>query len=35
MTLVPSIGHNAVRDRVMGGADRRPDREEIRPCGKK
>ncbi len=30
MTLVPSIGHNAVRDRVMGGADRRPSREEIR-----
>src|SRR5215207_5027188 len=29
-TLVPSIGHNAVRDRVMGGADRRPEREEIR-----
>ena len=29
-TLVPSIGHNAVRDLVMGGADRRPDREEIR-----
>jgi N-acyl-D-amino-acid deacylase len=23
-TLVPSIGHNAVRDFVMGGADRRP-----------
>src|SRR5918997_917053 len=30
MNLVPSIGHNAVRDRVMGGADRRPGREEIR-----
>jgi N-acyl-D-amino-acid deacylase len=30
ITLVPSIGHNAVRDLVMGGADRRPDREEIR-----
>ena len=29
-TLVPSIGHNAVRDLVMGGADRRPDRGEIR-----
>jgi N-acyl-D-amino-acid deacylase len=29
-TLVPSIGHNAVRDLVMGSADRRPDREEIR-----
>jgi N-acyl-D-amino-acid deacylase len=29
-TLVPSIGHNAVRDRVMGGADRRPDGEETR-----
>src|SRR5215218_5969836 len=28
-TLVPSIGHNAVRDRVMGGANRRPDREEL------
>ncbi|HSK99181.1 MAG TPA: D-aminoacylase [Rubrobacteraceae bacterium] len=28
-TLVPSIGHNAVRDLVMGGADRRPDREEV------
>jgi N-acyl-D-amino-acid deacylase len=30
-TLIPSIGHNAVRDLVMGGADRRPDREELRP----
>jgi N-acyl-D-amino-acid deacylase len=30
MTLVPSIGHNAVRDLVMGGADRQPDAEEIR-----
>jgi N-acyl-D-amino-acid deacylase len=29
-TLVPSIGHNAVRDLVMGGADRRPDGGEIR-----
>jgi N-acyl-D-amino-acid deacylase len=29
-TLVPSIGHNAVRDLVMGGANRRPDREELR-----
>jgi N-acyl-D-amino-acid deacylase len=29
-TLVPSIGHNAVRDLVIGGADRQPDREEIR-----
>jgi N-acyl-D-amino-acid deacylase len=29
-TLVPSIGHNAVRDFVMGGANRRPDREELR-----
>ena len=28
-TLVPSIGHNAVRDLVMGGADRRADREEL------
>jgi N-acyl-D-amino-acid deacylase len=28
-TLVPSIGHNAVRDFVMGGANRRPDREEL------
>src|SRR5215203_6113459 len=30
ITLVPSIGHNAVRDFVMGGANRRPDREELR-----
>ena len=29
-TLVPSIGHNAVRDFVMGGANRGPDREELR-----
>jgi N-acyl-D-amino-acid deacylase len=29
-TLVPSIGHNAVRDFVMGGANRQPDREELR-----
>ena len=29
-TLVPSIGHNAVRDFVMGGANRRPDHEELR-----
>jgi N-acyl-D-amino-acid deacylase len=29
-TLVPSIGHNAVRDVVMGGASRAPDRGEIR-----
>ena len=29
-TLVPSIGHNAVRDFVMGGANRRPDRAELR-----
>src|SRR5215208_3677980 len=29
-TLVPSIGHNAVRDCTMGGADRRPDPEELR-----
>lgn len=29
-TLVPSIGHNAVRDFVMGGANRRPDQEELR-----
>src|ERR687893_1155170 len=29
-TLVPSIGHNAVRDFVMGGANRRPDLEELR-----
>jgi N-acyl-D-amino-acid deacylase len=28
-TLVPSIGHNAVRDFVMGGANRQPDREEL------
>src|SRR5829696_5180971 len=34
ITLVPSIGHNAVRDLVMGGADRRPDREEIRAMRK-
>jgi N-acyl-D-aspartate/D-glutamate deacylase len=27
---VPSIGHNAVRDFVMGRANRRPDREELR-----
>lgn len=29
-TLVPSIGHNAVRDHVMGGANRQPDRGELR-----
>jgi N-acyl-D-amino-acid deacylase len=29
-TLVPSIGHNAVRDYVMGGGDRRPNRREVR-----
>jgi N-acyl-D-amino-acid deacylase len=29
ITLVPSIGHNAVRDFVMGGVNRRPDREEL------
>src|SRR5919107_3988708 len=29
-TLVPSIGHNAVRDFVMGGSNRGPDREELR-----
>ncbi|MGF1471746.1 MAG: amidohydrolase family protein [Rubrobacteraceae bacterium] len=29
-TLVPSIGHNAVRDCVMGGANREPDPEELR-----
>jgi N-acyl-D-amino-acid deacylase len=29
-TLVPSIGHNAVRELVMGAADRRPDPEELR-----
>jgi N-acyl-D-amino-acid deacylase len=29
-TLVPSIGHNAVRDFVMGSANRRPNREELR-----
>src|SRR5918994_5086022 len=28
-TLVPSIGHNAVRDFVMGGANRQPGREEL------
>ncbi len=28
-TLVPSIGHNAVRDRVMGGADRAPTPQEV------
>lgn len=28
-TLVPSIGHNAVRDRVMGGANRAPTSEEM------
>jgi N-acyl-D-amino-acid deacylase len=30
ITLVPSIGHNAVRDFVMGGANRQPDSEELR-----
>ena len=30
VTLVPSIGHNAVRGFVMGGANRQPDREELR-----
>jgi N-acyl-D-amino-acid deacylase len=29
-TLVPSIGHNAVRELIMGAADRRPDPEELR-----
>jgi N-acyl-D-amino-acid deacylase len=29
-TLVPSIGHNAVRDFIMGGANRQPGREELR-----
>jgi N-acyl-D-amino-acid deacylase len=29
-TLVPSVGHNAVRDYVMGGASRRPTAEEMR-----
>ena len=29
-TLVPSIGHNAVRDFVMGGSNRGHDREELR-----
>jgi N-acyl-D-amino-acid deacylase len=29
MTLVPSIGHNAVRDFVMGGAKRAPTAEEL------
>lgn len=29
-TLVPSIGHNAVRDLIMGGVDRRPDSGQIR-----
>src|SRR5215472_4076468 len=28
--LVPSIGHNAVRDRVLGGTARRASREELR-----
>jgi N-acyl-D-amino-acid deacylase len=28
--LVPSIGHNAVRDYVIGGARRRPTAEEVR-----
>jgi Amidohydrolase family len=28
ITLVPSIGHNAVRDFVIGGANRQPDRED-------
>ena len=28
-SLVPSIGHNAVRDTVMGGASRAPTREEL------
>jgi N-acyl-D-amino-acid deacylase len=28
-TLVPSIGHNAVRDRVMGGAKRAPTQAEL------
>src|ERR671921_1981227 len=30
ITLVPSIGHNAVRDFIMGGANRQPGREELR-----
>lgn len=29
VTLVPSIGHNSVRDRVMGGARRAPNTEEL------
>lgn len=29
VTLVPSIGHNSVRDRVMGGAQRAPTSEEL------
>jgi N-acyl-D-amino-acid deacylase len=29
-TLVPSIGHNAVRELVMGAADRRPGPEELK-----
>lgn len=29
-TLVPSIGHNAVRDRIMGGVRRKPTFEELR-----
>lgn len=33
-TLVPSIGHNAVRDLIMGGADRRPNMEELRAMKK-
>jgi N-acyl-D-amino-acid deacylase len=34
MTLVPSIGHNAVRDLVIGSADRDPDPEELRTMRK-
>jgi N-acyl-D-amino-acid deacylase len=29
-TLVPSVGHNAVRDMVLGGASRAPDPRELR-----
>ncbi|MGI9659780.1 MAG: N-acyl-D-amino-acid deacylase family protein [Gaiellaceae bacterium] len=29
LTLVPSIGHNSVRDKVMGGARRAPNGEEL------
>jgi N-acyl-D-amino-acid deacylase len=33
-TLVPSIGHNSVRELVMGAADRRPNPEELRAMRK-